>query len=96
MTLVRRNTHLRVTFIFKRALPLNWTSVFVITSRAVLHTVTNVLPVHAVPESVADEVVLSFTGVLIFFAMYFAVHFVFAVSAVSDGITEPGFLYKGN
>lgn len=91
VSLVCSNTHFRITFIFKSAPPLDWASVFVISFRAVLHAVTNVFSVHTVPESIADEVVLSFASVLILFAMHFAVHFVFTVCAVSDGIAEPGF-----
>lgn len=84
MSIVRRNTHFRVTFIFKIALPFDWASIFIVSFRAVFHAITDVFPVHTVSEGIADEVVLSFASVLIFFAMYFAVHFVFTVRAVSD------------
>lgn len=94
LSIVCCNTHFRVTLIFKSTLSLDWTFLFIITFRAVLHAVTNVFPVHTVPESIADEVVLSFASVLVFFTVHFAVHFVFAVRTISDCIAEPGFLYK--
>lgn len=66
----------------------------VIASRAILHTITHVLSTNATPKGVTCEMFKRFAGVLVFFAMDFAVHLVFPVCAVTKAVTYPRFLEK--
>lgn len=88
---MRSNT-LLLTFILRTTFPLYWTILLIVTFRTVLHAITYMFSIHAVPESVADEMLLRLAHVLVLFTEHLAIVFVFTICAVADAVAEPCFL----